>query len=273
MTVPDWRLPPGVSRSLWEFAHDRRIARDEELHLAGTALLEFDRRIVARWLPRPGRLVDLGCGTGRSLVEFSRHGFDCVGIDLSHEALLVAAERTRAAGQTVGLVQGNLCALECLSDAQFDYALLLFGTLGMISGRECRRRVLENARRILKPGGLLALHVHNVWRHLDSPSGRGWLARDFVKRLIGSPTAGDSEHSYRGIPRMYHHAFTRREITTLLRACGFVIREMIPLAPLAGIQDPPAPSRSESSSDLTCRGWRRNWRATGWLILAEAGGG
>src|SRR6185295_14927242 len=130
MSVPDWRLPPGVSRSLWEFAHDRQIARDEDRHLGGAALLDFDRQVVRGWFPTPGRLVDLGCGTGRSLVDFSKRGFDCVGVDLSHESLLVAAERTQAAGRSVLLLQGNLCALDCLGDAQFDYALLLFGTLG-----------------------------------------------------------------------------------------------------------------------------------------------
>jgi ubiquinone/menaquinone biosynthesis C-methylase UbiE len=272
MTVPDWRLPPGVSRSLWEFTHDKQIAREEEQHLAGTALLDFDHRVVADWFSKSGRLVDLGCGIGRSLVEFSRRGFACLGIDLSHEALLVAAERAEAAGWTVGLLQGNLCALEFL-DAEFDYALLLFGTLGMVSGREHRRRVLEHARRILKPGGLVALHVHNVWRHLDSPSGRRWLARDLAKRLIGQPTAGDTEHDYRGIPRMYHHAFTRREITMLLRASGFVIREMIPLASLADRDRNSAPAERETALDLVCRSWLRDWRSTGWLILAEARGG
>jgi ubiquinone/menaquinone biosynthesis C-methylase UbiE len=270
MSIPDWRLPPGVTRSLWEFAHDREIARDEARHLAGAALLEFDHRVVAGWFATPGRLVDLGCGTGRSLVDFARRGFDCLGIDLSHEALLVADERIAAARQTAGLVQGNLCALECLTDREFDYALLLFGTLGMVSGRDYRRRILEHARRILKPGGFLALHVHNVWRHLNSPQGRGWLVRDLAKRLLGHPTAGDSEHAYRGVPRMYHHAFTRREIIALLHLCGFAIREMIPLAPLDHSAESSAESKSDGARDLACWGWLRNWRATGWLILAQA---
>jgi len=255
---------------LWEFAHDRQIARDEDRHLAGAALLEFDRQIVAGWFDTPGKLIDLGCGTGRSLAEFCARGFDCVGVDLSRESLLVAAERIQIAGESVVLLQGNLCNLDCLNDAQFDYALLLFGTLGMVSGHNYRRRVLEHARRVLKPGGLLALHAHNVWRHLFSPAGRGWLARDLVKRLVGNSTAGDTEHAYRGIPRMYHHSFTRREIKALLCGYGFAVRELIPLAPLND-RDLSSPE-SDVPRDLACRGWLRHWRATGWLILAEACG-
>src|SRR5262245_39989264 len=160
MSVPDWRLPRGVSRSVWEFAHDRSIARDEDRHLAEAPLLAFDRETVARWFVTPGKLIDLGCGTGRSLAEFSSRGFECVGVDLSRESLAVAAKRTGNAAPPVVLLQTNLCDLDCFNDAQFDYALLLFGTLGMVSGQEHRRQVLEHARRILKPGGLVAVHAH-----------------------------------------------------------------------------------------------------------------
>ncbi len=270
MSVPDWRLPRGVSRSVWEFAHDRSIARDEDGHLADAPLLDFDRETVTRWFTKPGKLIDLGCGTGRSLAEFSRRGFECAGVDLSHESLSVAAERAATLAPLVALMQANLCELGCLADGQFDYALLLFGTLGMVSGRGHRRQVLDHARRILKPGGLLALHVHNVWRHLFAPQGRRWLARDLLKRLVGSPTAGDTEHDYRGIPRMYHHSFTRGEIRRLLRNCGFQIREMIPLAPLDDRKTGPTAGGSSGPAELTCRGWFCNLRATGWLILAEA---
>jgi ubiquinone/menaquinone biosynthesis C-methylase UbiE len=270
MSIPDWRLPPGVTRSVWEFAHDRQIARDENQHLAGAPLLEFDRRLIARWFTQPGRLVDLGCGTGRALVYCSLRGIDCVGVDLSSESLSVAAEATRETERPVALVRGNLCELDCLADGQFDYALMLFGTLGMIAGREHRRQALTHARRLLRPRGLLALHVHNLWRQLHSPQGRRWLARDVVKRLFRDPTAGDSEHDYRGIPRMYHHAFTSGEIRRLLQECKFRVLEMIPLAPLEPGSDVVAPTAGESSPDFACRGFFPNLRATGWMLLAEA---
>jgi ubiquinone/menaquinone biosynthesis C-methylase UbiE len=270
MSIPDWRLPQGVSRSVWEFAHDRTIARDEDRHLADTPLLDFDHEVVRRWFQTPGCLVDLGCGTGRSLAAFARLGFECVGVDLSPESLAVAAERTASAALPILLLKANLCDLGCLSSGQFDYALLLFGTLGMVCGAENRRHVLEHARRVLKPGGLLAVHVHNAWRHLFSPPGRRWLVRDLVKRFARHPSAGDTEHDYRGIPRIYHHSFTHGEITRLLRRCGFRIRETLPLAPLDSRQLGAARVDADHADDLTCRGWFRDLKATGWLILAEA---
>ena len=263
MTLPDWQLPPGVTRSLWEFANDPAIARDEDQHLSDSPLLDFDQQILRRWLTTPGDLLDLGCGTGRHLVELVRLGWRCTGVDLSIESLRVAQERTIAAGLEVKLVRGNLCDLSFLPENSFDAALLLFGTLGMVSGAACRQAVLRQVHDLLRPSGYLVLHVHNLWRHAASPAGRRWLLRDLSKRLRGNPTAGDSQYDYRGIPRMYHHSFTRSEIKRALTEANLHVVEMIPLAP--------------SSDDTTARGdemWLGlrgpfvNFRATGWLILA-----
>jgi tRNA G46 methylase TrmB len=70
----DWQLPPGVSRSLWEFAADRELPSQESSHLGQSPLLTFDAQLVPRWFSTPGPLVDLGCGSGRSLVDFAAAG-------------------------------------------------------------------------------------------------------------------------------------------------------------------------------------------------------
>lgn len=266
MSRPDWLLPPGVSRSLWEFAQDPQIARAEDQHLAGASLLDFDRQILADWFPHPGWLVDLGCGTGRLLADFVRAGWSTVGIDLSLESLRVARERAGDSAGSARLILGNLCELDFLPNARFDSALLMFGTLGMISGADHRQAALAHIHRILKPGGRLALHVHNVWRHLAFPAGRRWLLGDLWKRVIGDARAGDTHHGYRGIPNMYHHSFTRGEIRTALKRAGFSVREMLPLAPEPDLHQPPD---SAPRASLVLHSRIPNLRATGWLILAE----
>src|SRR5207248_11448713 len=90
---PDWRLPPGVGRGLWDYLHDPAVARGYDAALAGSALLRADQDFVGRHCPRPGRLIDLGCGTGRLLLPFARRGFWVLGVDLSAEMLKVAREK------------------------------------------------------------------------------------------------------------------------------------------------------------------------------------
>lgn len=258
----DWQLPPGIPRSVWEFAADTQIPFQEHAHLAAAPLLEFDQRLVHHWFPTPGRLIDLGCGTGRSLAEFGSRGFECTGIDVSQPSLVAARERLDSRNQKATLLRANLCELDCVAGYSFDYALLLFGTLGMVRGRNERLQVLSHAARMLRTGGQLALHVHNFWPHLFIQGGRGWLVRDLWRRLWNSDDAGDTWRGYRGIPRIYHHVFSRREICRLLQRTGFHIEEIVPLR--AGNLGP-------SATDLTAVGPLVNLRCTGWLIRAERG--
>ncbi len=263
--IPDWKLPHGVPRSLWEYAHDDDIARSDERFLAGESLLRFDQRLLDEWYPQPLRVVDLGCGTGRTLRALAARGCEVLGIDLSPPALTVARESlTRDArdlncGGRVALLRGNLCDLGCLPDGRFDLALLMFGTLGMVSGDTARRNVLREAGRLLKPEGELVLHVHNRWRHLAHPQGRSWLIRDAWRWFRGDPDRGDTRHDYRGIPGVLHHVFSRREIVSLLMECGFDVVADIPVD-LSGERAAAGPM------------WKTNLSATGWIVRARRGG-
>src|SRR5262245_5334298 len=98
---PDWRLPPGVSRGLGDYLHDPGVARGYDAGLAGSALFRADEAFVARHCPPGGRLIDLGCGTGRLLVAFAGRGHRVLGVDLSAEMLKVARDKAAAAGVEV----------------------------------------------------------------------------------------------------------------------------------------------------------------------------
>ena len=85
-------------------------------------------------------------------------------------------------------------------------------------------------RRLLKPGGVFILHVHNRWYNLLNPQGREWLWRNFWNWLLRRETEpGDKFFDYRGIPQMYLHVFTRGELRRMIAAGGFEIVEMTPL--------------------------------------------
>src|SRR5947209_19991303 len=116
---PDWQLPAGVNRGLWDYVQDAEVARGYDARLAGTPLLEADRRFVERHCPRPGRLLDLGCGTGRLLIPLALRGYWVLGVDLSAEMLAVAQEKARAAGAAVHLLRANLTELAILGDGDF----------------------------------------------------------------------------------------------------------------------------------------------------------
>lgn len=209
--IPDWQLPPGVDRGLWDYLHSGEMAAGYEQQMAASPLAAADVRFCEAEFPAPGRLIDLGCGTGRLCRHFAARGFDCVGVDLSDEMLAKARELS----PDITYQKANLVDLADIPDACFDYAACLFSTLGMIRGDQNRRSMLTATHRILKPGGRFVLHAHNRGFH-----GLGW--RRFRTGDLTMPQA------YGGAPLTLHH-FTRREIASLFESTGFTITRVVPL--------------------------------------------
>jgi SAM-dependent methyltransferase len=241
--IPDWQLPQGVDRGLWDYLHASEMIAGYDEQMRASPLALADVAFCEQAFPTPGKLVDLGCGTGRLCVHFVARGYECVGVDLSEEMLGKAREN----GPRVVWVKANLVDLSELPEQSFDYAACLFSTLGMVRGAENRARVVANALRLLKPGGKFVLHAHNrFFRGLGGK--RVWGQR--WKTLVGSSKAGDitMSQTYGGAPLTLHH-FTKREVVRLLEVAGFVVREVL------AIDDE---GNSATGS-----------RVYGWLILGE----
>lgn len=217
--TPDWQLPPGTDRGLWDYVQSSRVAREYDAALAGTPLLDLDLRFADRHFTSPGRLIDLGCGTGRLVLHFAPRGFACTAVDLSAAMLDVVREKAEAAGVEVERVRANLVELDALPGAAFDYAACLFSTLGMIRGAGHRATFLGHVRRILKPPGVFVLHAHNA---------RYKFGRGLGRR---GPEPGDhTMPQHRGGADLTLHHFTRAELVRDLTTAGFRVTEVMPVS-------------------------------------------
>lgn len=184
---------------------------------------------------RDNWVLDLGCGTGRAATELSRLGRVVLAIDLSQSMLNHVVERARSASaesqgnQTGSIVplRANLVQLDCLADNSAAGAVCLFSTLGMIQGRENRRKVLRHASRIVRPGGKLLLHVHNRYASLAQSGGKRLLAKSLLKSIISRDHEfGDATYAYRGLPDMFLHRYSRRELIADLKSSGWQINHI-----------------------------------------------
>ena len=106
---------------------------------------------------KPGRLLDLGCGTGRTTAILSRKGFTVVGLDIS-EAMVSEAVRLYP---RIPFLLGDACDLGGFNSGEFDYVLFSFNGLDLLYPYELRKKCVDEAWRVLRSGGLFIYSSHN----------------------------------------------------------------------------------------------------------------
>jgi SAM-dependent methyltransferase len=127
------RLVPSVEDEHWWFRGRRRILREVVSSLS---------------LPKPARVLDAGCGTGRNLEELKPLG-NVTGLELSSANAELA--RARGIGE---IVEGSVDAAP-FSDSTFD----LITCLDVLEHVEDDRGALRELRRLLRPGGSVVVTV------------------------------------------------------------------------------------------------------------------
>lgn len=169
-------------------------------------------------LPRGARILDGGCGLGEWTVFFGNLGFDVVGMDLSAD--MVAKLKTWLPGQC--FVRGDIRQLD-FDAASFD-AYFSWGTFEHFeSGLGA---CLEEARRVIKPGG---------WLFLSVPfQNRRHLRRD-ARALEQWDEEFDRETGYRRPQRFYQWRLTGPELQRELELHGFRTRVIAPIGKDAGV--------------------------------------
>lgn len=92
------------------------------------------------------RLIDIGCGPGTYSVEFAKRGANVFGIDISRNMLNKAKKNAERMNILLTLQKADAHSLP-YKDGSFDVATLILTILNS--------KMLEEAARVLKPGGLL----------------------------------------------------------------------------------------------------------------------
>lgn len=257
---PAWKLLPGVTAGTNDYVHSDTIATDYDNYFSFAKLFQWDRELIDNFLAvRPGMVVaDFGCGTGRSLIPLVERGATGWAIDLSQDMLQVVQGKADTCELDIHCLRANLVQLEGLADHCVDAALCMFSTLGMIHGHQHRQRALSHIARILKPNGPFVIHVHNYWNQLTDPGGVRYVVGNLWHGMSRKKQRrGDRYYPYRGVPQMYLHTFTRRELTKLLASTG--------LSPTVWHS-----LRPTQDGSLAHPNWLNWLRASGWIVMGHS---
>jgi ubiquinone/menaquinone biosynthesis C-methylase UbiE len=122
------------------------------------------RRDVPFWrnlaLQSGGRVLELGCGTGRISLPLARAGVELVGIDRSGPMLDRARARVRRAKliDRVQLVRGDIRSVP-FHGPGFAMVMAPYGILQSLLRERDLELTLNEVRRVLRPGGTFGLEL------------------------------------------------------------------------------------------------------------------
>ena len=94
------------------------------------------------------RILDIGAGTGRYSVALAEEGYDVTAVELVKYNLGILKSK----GSSVKAYQGNALKLSRFADCSFDITLL-FGPMYHLYTFEDKRKALQEAKRVTRPGG------------------------------------------------------------------------------------------------------------------------
>ena len=103
-----------------------------------------------------GRLLDAGCGSGKYSIPLQMRGFEVVGVDVSPDALKMAAKGSVCRELDIKFLAADICHLP-FPDASFD-VIWCYGVLQHLLSYE-RELAISEFSRLLRSGGRLFLEV------------------------------------------------------------------------------------------------------------------
>lgn len=145
--------------------YDRNVDSEWNRLTHGLSVVEFatTMRLIDKYFPRKGRILDIGGGPGRYAIELARKGYEVSLFDLSKKLLERARiEFNRAGCFAKDIVEGSAEDLGVFNSLAFDGALML-GPLIHLTTHEQRIKALAELKRILVNGGIALVQYLNSW--------------------------------------------------------------------------------------------------------------
>lgn len=122
-------------------------------YTAKTELFPIEQELFKKHLQ--GRVLDLGCGCGRTTRHIKDMSFDVLGVDIA--PLLI--EQAKVLHPDIKFQVGDATSLQYL-DTSFDSVVFSFNGLDYLYPLENRVQALREIKRVLKPGGVFIYSSH-----------------------------------------------------------------------------------------------------------------
>jgi SAM-dependent methyltransferase len=210
---------PYASATVWDNYYTGLVTKGQELNPQGWWA-------PAVWpfldTPQIQRVLDVGCGMGGDAVALAQKGLHVTAMDYSEIALACAQAKAAAIGVAVAFRQADMALPLPFADGEFD-AVMSNVALHMFDD-QTTRRIIREMRRVVRPGGLLVLHVNSTE---DLP---------YREKLLGRPRVQSlGPNFYREANGQTMHFFSEEYCREVLAEWAIVDLTHLPLRNEAGV--------------------------------------
>jgi SAM-dependent methyltransferase len=203
------------------------LAIGEFKELSGFDEVENILNLVS--IPKNGKILDLGCGTGRHAIEFALRGFNVTGVDICDAYLKKA--KLRAKQNKIKSTFLKCDMRKFCEPKKFDCVVNLGSSFGYFSDVE-EKKVIENIYRSLKNGGIFVMeNFHLKDNKLKGKKERDWRKFENYYLLGALEISNDGKYEYNQAVRIegadhkeYSFRFrlySKKELVSLLKSIGF----------------------------------------------------